>query len=924
MRLRIVAPVALAEALKAIARGDSATISLFDVHAGVFGDPTHGGKLHKETRTDKTGRTQARYVAEPEPPAGAPEPPPREAAPSIPPALAEFLDDMEDGSRVAGPTGLVFYKRGNHLERKDGTHATAAELQALVDAMQAPEPAGHRPDLSTTTATPSATPATAPTTATDEPFDAARHVRLTVGDPREIRRHRVDELFEDVSEAEVPALRAYLHTYRADLDDDVDQAIGDRWPDLAETTRTTTATAPNLATPHVAPAPRATPTTTATAADPAAAAQAAPASPATTATEAKRSGMDAVRALPRFPDFTPGDVVTLKGGRRRYIVAGRTTYGTPVASFNLRALSGSDAGSGPSSVKAADLALDADQDVRFTGRDAYKRQRDAANGVAVTADHHREHAVALHAALKAAPVDLAEPKPAPTRAEAQAAAVRRSDEARKERERQEATVQAARDSAEKRRARSIGDPANNAKKLREAAASALSTAQEQIGRDRLVNTARRARMAGNIVAENAHKEALAKTAHTIADHIESGNAEHLLGVRAFAHIETLDAAARNAKRRVLQQEARAKGHAHTYGYEQDHSGRPFHPDHAEMAEFPHPPVHRSDLRRLLEYVKGRANTKEAAAYFARAADFTPLHDQNPVEHVRTAEGRHHLDTLLDAAEAKGLYGGKGYHAQGPRHGQPGYAEHEAKQNATSAVANIKDRMKDAKRLEAMGIHDEPTLQAALREYATMRADARKADPIKEAQKELIGRKFAGYFPTPPPVQRRVMQLADVRPGQRVLEPSAGTGHLADAVRAAGGNVTALEMQPALRKILELKGHTVAGNDALAHDGTYDRIVMNPPFEQGADMQHIQHAFEHNLKPGGRLVAILSEGPFFRSDRKAQAFRDFLAEHGAHDEKLPAGSFTQGDVPTGVNTRIVVLDKPDEVHKAVRYRVRWAA
>jgi predicted RNA methylase len=155
----------------------------------------------------------------------------------------------------------------------------------------------------------------------------------------------------------------------------------------------------------------------------------------------------------------------------------------------------------------------------------------------------------------------------------------------------------------------------------------------------------------------------------------------------------------------------------------------------------------------------------------------------------------------------------------------------------------------------------------------------------------------------------------VRPGQAVLEPSAGTGHLADAVRAAGGDVHALEMQPALRKILELKGHKVAGNDALAHDGTYDRIVMNPPFEQGADMHHIQHAFEHNLKPGGRLVAILSEGPFFREDRKAQAFRAFLTEHGAHNEKLPAGSFTQGDVPTGVNTRIVVLDKPGKVASA---------
>ena len=37
-------------------------------------------------------------------------------------------------------------------------------------------------------------------------------------------------------------------------------------------------------------------------------------------------------------------------------------------------------------------------------------------------------------------------------------------------------------------------------------------------------------------------------------------------------------------------------------------------------------------------------------------------------------------------------------------------------------------------------------------------------------------------------------------------------------------------------------------------GTFDRIVMNPPFTNGDDIKHIMHALKM-LKPGGRLVAI---------------------------------------------------------------------
>ena len=99
---------------------------------------------------------------------------------------------------------------------------------------------------------------------------------------------------------------------------------------------------------------------------------------------------------------------------------------------------------------------------------------------------------------------------------------------------------------------------------------------------------------------------------------------------------------------------------------------------------------------------------------------------------------------------------------------------------------------------------------------------------------------------------------------------------------------------------------------------YDRIIMNPPFEKGQDIDHVRRAYDM-LHPNGRIVAIMSEGPFYRSDSKAQEFRAWLDDKGGTSEKLPEGSFKDSDRSTGVNTRLVIIDKPDDV----RFRVEDA-
>ena len=66
------------------------------------------------------------------------------------------------------------------------------------------------------------------------------------------------------------------------------------------------------------------------------------------------------------------------------------------------------------------------------------------------------------------------------------------------------------------------------------------------------------------------------------------------------------------------------------------------------------------------------------------------------------------------------------------------------------------------------------------------------------------------------------------------------------------------------------------------DGGYDRIIMNPPFGDRRDAEHVRHAYSL-LKPGGRLVAIMGEGVFFGKDKKADDFREWLDTLGGTSE-----------------------------------------
>ncbi|WP_183769290.1 DUF3560 domain-containing protein (plasmid) [Tunturiibacter empetritectus] len=159
------------------------------------------------------------------------------------------------------------------------------------------------------------------------------------------------------------------------------------------------------------------------------------------------------------------------------------------------------------------------------------------------------------------------------------------------------------------------------------------------------------------------------------------------------------------------------------------------------------------------------------------------------------------------------------------------------------------------------------------------------------------------FPTPPELADRMVALADIRPGQQVLEPSAGTGRIIDAIRrnAHGYAITAVElncnMAHRLRTIDCVDDTRQADFLECNGDlGTFDRIVMNPPFSNADDIKHIMHALKM-LKPGGRLVAICANGP-----RQNDKLRPIVEARGGIWEELPSDTF----ISTGTSVRTVLL------------------
>lgn len=532
-------------------------------------------------------------------------------------------------------------------------------------------------------------------------------------------------------------------------------------------------------------------------------------------------------------------------------------------------------------------------------------------------------------------------------------------------------------------------------------------ADESLSAERKQNTARRARFAASAEAAANADKALAKTMRNIATAISEGKAELLDAVRQKVQVEMLTGMVRTAK----DKEIRAKFPA--YADQEKQRGSKPTSETADFAEFPSFTSFRSDLaslaRQLLEvdgtkkigqrlmkvaddvsdaYLEfAKANLSKVAT-FSIAGGTASLPSKDAAEKAISRSGlvgkaivvpikRGENLIVLSPSEAinRGVWTGDGdkritltrdfghelVQAIGRRAN---------KANRLTVPWQLETAADRLKALAGIGIETPAELRAALREFIALQEQPAAPNKIKEMERAMIGRLNDGldFFPTPQEVADQMIEAAGIEPGMSVLEPSAGMGHIAERIQAAGVDPDVVELSGDRRELLEAKGFRLVGNDFLsikprefftfgdtfrAPDGTegvmrglgglgsnrvrleedggrvtyhdrddltgtrkngansgYDRIIMNPPFGDRRDAAHVRHAYSL-LKPGGRLVAIMGEGVFFGSDKKAQEFRDWLEQAGGTDEKLADNTFMDPSLPvnTGVSARMVVIDKP---------------
>lgn len=166
----------------------------------------------------------------------------------------------------------------------------------------------------------------------------------------------------------------------------------------------------------------------------------------------------------------------------------------------------------------------------------------------------------------------------------------------------------------------------------------------------------------------------------------------------------------------------------------------------------------------------------------------------------------------------------------------------------------------------------------------------------------------GYFPTPAAVVDRLIEYAQLEDGMSALEPSAGQGAIARALASVGVTVDCVELLPDNAKHLmgiELYGTVMVADFMSIHPlPSYDRVVMNPPFDKKrSDIHHVMHALRF-LKPGGLLVSVMPSGVMFRDDALTRDLRGLIESRSGQIISLPTGSFKESG--TMVNSVIVVI------------------
>ena len=168
-----------------------------------------------------------------------------------------------------------------------------------------------------------------------------------------------------------------------------------------------------------------------------------------------------------------------------------------------------------------------------------------------------------------------------------------------------------------------------------------------------------------------------------------------------------------------------------------------------------------------------------------------------------------------------------------------------------------------------------------------------------------------FYPTPQNIIEIMLQGLNLQQ-KTILEPSAGSGAIVDALQDAGATVIACENDTRLKQIVKSKCRLIKEDfltltsEEISH---IHAIVMNPPFSRGAE--HLLHAYEIAPK-GCNIVCLLNletiNNPFTQQRKQLKAIID---ENGTFENL--GECFTNAERKTNVQVALVNIKKAGQSH-----------
>lgn len=181
--------------------------------------------------------------------------------------------------------------------------------------------------------------------------------------------------------------------------------------------------------------------------------------------------------------------------------------------------------------------------------------------------------------------------------------------------------------------------------------------------------------------------------------------------------------------------------------------------------------------------------------------------------------------------------------------------------------------------------------------------------IASGEKRNLKKEFQ-FFATPKELAEKLVELAELNEFDKILEPSAGQGAIISAINDKVNSIpVCYELMDLNVSILEKSNlrFNLYGRDFLEapSNDLFTKIIANPPFSKNQDIDHVMKM--HSLLAlDGILVSVMSTSWRIGSQKKQEAFKEFLDDVGAEIIEVEAGAFKSSG--TSIPTVIVKIKK----------------